>query len=226
VMTANLTWRRSDPFTDTLFFDRLALIIGSAAPSAFLLSGGSSFISAVISRVNSVVDLSQLPQSCLILDVRPMVLHERQRTVVYALVLTVQIVAAVAFVCSQFPTFSQLAFNPGKQIPDRPLHNLATAGNLLVMQGAYWYGQRIPVPFLRPNSILHHVLLFLGRLSFFGAAALSFLFFRHLLELRSAIDVFVASQRGLLVIVSLFSLFCFSLALEQLGNAFGDKRPA
>ena len=51
VMTANRTWRRSDPSTDAPFIDRLALIFSGVAPSALLLSGVASSISVFILRM-------------------------------------------------------------------------------------------------------------------------------------------------------------------------------
>jgi hypothetical protein len=150
------------------------------------------------------------------------------QTAVYVLVLTVQIIAAVFFIWSELPSFRQLVLNPGNQIPDSPLDDLATAVILLVMQGAHWYRQLcIPIPFHGSNIILHHLLLFMDRLSFiFGASAFSVIFFRHLPELGPGVNITLLARRSVLTIVSLFALFCFTLELERLGNAFGDNRRA
>jgi hypothetical protein len=73
--------------------------------------------------------------------------------------------------------------------------------------------------------ILSHVFLFLGRLSFiFGSALFSIVLFRHLPELRSDVDIFLSVRRGVLLIFSLFALFCFTLELERLSAALGDDR--
>jgi hypothetical protein len=150
----------------------------------------------------------------------------KPQTATYALVLTVQTIAAVAFIWSELPSFRELALNPVNQITDIPLDDVATVGILFVMQGAYCYRQlSIPIPFLGSNIILHHILLFMGRLSFiFGAAVFSLIFFRHLPELGPDVDIFLIARRGLLVTVSLFALFCFTLELERHANAFGNSR--
>jgi hypothetical protein len=143
----------------------------------------------------------------------------------YAMVLAFQVIAAIVFVWSELPAFRQLAINPGRQIAETALDDIETAVVLLAMQSAYWYRQiRIPTPSFASNTLLNHVLLFISRLSFiFGAAVFSLVVFRHLPELRSDVDLFVTGRRGLLVTVSLFALFCVSLELERLGNAFSSK---
>lgn len=135
------------------------------------------------------------------------------QTASYVLVLTVQTIAAVVFIWSELPSFRALALNPGNRITEIPLDDIATVGNLFVMQGAYWYRQlSIPIPFLGSNIVLHHLLLFMDRLSFvFGAAVLSLIFFRHLPELGPNVDTFLIARRGLLVTVSLFALFALRL---------------
>jgi hypothetical protein len=147
------------------------------------------------------------------------------KTALYVLLLAIQTIAAVVFVLGEIPSFSQLAVNPGKQIADIALDDLTTIGNLLVMQGAYWYRQlRVPIPSIHSNILLNHILLFMSRLSFiFGAAAFSLIFFRHLPALGSNVDILTMACRGLLVIVSLFALFCFTLELERLANAFAGR---
>ncbi|HEY5069108.1 MAG TPA: hypothetical protein VII37_04955 [Candidatus Acidoferrum sp.] len=66
-----------------------------------------------------------------------------------------------------------------------------------------------------------------SRLSFiFGAAVFSVVFFRHLPELGLDVDIILLARRGLLLIVSLFALFCFTLELERVANAFGNNRQA
>jgi hypothetical protein len=95
----------------------------------------------------------------------------------------------------------------------------------LLMQVAYWYRLlRVAIPFQGAHVILSHVFLFLGRLSFiFGAALFAVVFFRHLPELEQSADISLMIRRGILLIGSLFALFCFSLELERLGRAFGDS---
>ena len=93
------------------------------------------------------------------------------------------------------------------------------------MQLAFWCRLLyVPIPFRRPNIVLSLVLLFLGRLSFiFGSALFSVAVFRHLLELGRQTDIALAAWRGILLMACLFALFCVSLEVERLGQAFdGD----
>jgi hypothetical protein len=70
---------------------------------------------------------------------------------------------------------------------------------------------------------LSHLLLFLGRLGFiFGGSLFAVVFFRHLPELDQSIDTLLMARRGLLLLGSLFALFCFTLELERLGHAIGS----
>jgi hypothetical protein len=94
------------------------------------------------------------------------------------------------------------------------------------MQVAYWYRlQRVPIPFRGSNAIVSHFLLFLGRLSFIFAGSLfAVVFFRHLPELDQNADTLLMARRGLLLVGSLFALFCFALELERLGHALGSSQ--
>lgn len=98
------------------------------------------------------------------------------------------------------------------------------AGILLVMQVSLWVRLlRIPIPFRRSNLFLNH--LFLGRLSFiFGSALFSVVVFRHLPELGRDTDFLLLAQRGFIFFGCLFVLFCTSLEVERLGQAFGGNR--
>jgi hypothetical protein len=69
------------------------------------------------------------------------------------------------------------------------------------------------------------VFLFLGRLSFiFGSALFSVVVFRHLPELGRDIDMPLAARRGIIMVGCLFALFCASLEVERLGQAFEAHR--
>jgi hypothetical protein len=144
----------------------------------------------------------------------------------YLLLLAIQVLGAIIFVWQQLPEFRQIALNPGKQLPQETISDLVTAGILCVMQIGFWYRVRnIPIPFRRPNMILNHLFLFLGRLSFiFGSALFSLAAFRHLPELGSETDILLAAWRGAVLIACLFALFCASLEVERLGQAFEGHR--
>jgi hypothetical protein len=69
------------------------------------------------------------------------------------------------------------------------------------------------------------LLLFLGRLSFiFGSALFSVAAFRHLPQLGRDTDILLTIARGAVLIASLFALFCASLEVERLGQAFDAHR--
>jgi hypothetical protein len=144
--------------------------------------------------------------------------------VVYMSLLAVQIAGAVFFTARELPDFRQLALYPGQQLPHMRSDDVATFGALLVMQVAYWYRLRcVPIPFRSSNAILSHLLLFLGRLSFiFGGSLFGVVFFRHLPEIDQSADLLLMARRGLLLVGSLFALFCFALELERLGHALGN----
>jgi hypothetical protein len=151
---------------------------------------------------------------------------ERPQTALYLLLLAIQIVGAIAFVCQQLPEFTQVLTNPGEQLPKDISSDLMTAGILFVMQASFWVRLlRVPIPFRYSNVFLNHVFLFLGRLSFiFGSALFSVVVFRHLPELGRGIDFLLMARRGFLFMGCLFALFCTSLEVERLGQAFENNR--
>ena len=144
----------------------------------------------------------------------------------YLFALAIQISGAILFVWQQLPQFRQIAVNPGQQLAHDTFSDVMTVGVLLVMQISFWSRLLyIPIPFRRPNMILNHVFLFLGRLSFiFGSALFAVVVFRHLPELGRETDVFVAACRGIILVGCLFALFCTSLEVERLGQAF-ERNP-
>jgi hypothetical protein len=84
------------------------------------------------------------------------------------------------------------AVNPGAQLPHDTFSDLTAVGVRCVMQISFWVRVRyIAIPLRHPNMILHHALLFLGRLGLiFGSALFSVVVFRHLPELDRDIDAF------------------------------------
>src|SRR6266568_7015531 len=151
------------------------------------------------------------------------------KAVAYLFALAIQISGAILFVWQQLPEFRQIAVNPGQQLAhdtSSDVSDVMTVGVLLVMQISFWSRLRyIPIPFRRPNMILNHVFLFLGRLSFiFGSALFAVVVFRHLPELGRETDVFLAARRGIILVGCLFALFCTSLEVERFGQAFESDK--
>ena len=151
---------------------------------------------------------------------------ERPKAVTYLSVLAIQISGAIVFVWQLLPEFRQIAVNPGAQLPRDSFSDPVAVSILLVMQISFWCRLLyIRIPFRRPNVILNHVFLFLGRLSFiFGSALFSIVVFRHLPELGPETDIFLAARRGIILVGCLFALFCTSLEVERLGQAFEGNR--
>lgn len=151
---------------------------------------------------------------------------ERPKTAIYLFLLAVQISGTIIFVWQQLPEFRQVAVHPGEQLAYDISSDLVAVGFLFVMQISFWCRVLyIPIPFRRPNMILNHVFLFLGRLSFiFGSALFSIVVFRHLPEMGRETDVLLAARRGIVFVGWLFALFCTSLEVERLGQAFEGNR--
>jgi hypothetical protein len=150
----------------------------------------------------------------------------RPKAAIYLFLLTIQIVGAIIFVWQELPAFSQVLLSPGEQLPENTSADLMIVGVFCVMQIAFWCRLRyVPIPFRRPNAFLNHAFLFLGRLSFiFGSALFSVVVFRHLPEFGRETDILLAVQRGIILVGCLFALFCTSLEVERLGQAFENHR--
>ena len=152
--------------------------------------------------------------------------NEQRKTSLYWLLLATQILGAITLTWQILPEFRQLAMNPGDQLQRDGFSDMGSVGVLCVMQIAFWCRVRfVPIPFRRPRVILNHVFLFLGKLSFiFVSAFFGIIVFRHLPELDRSTDYLLAAKRGMIVIGCLFALFCTSLEVERLGQAFDASR--
>ena len=145
---------------------------------------------------------------------------------VYLLLLSVQLTGALCIVLSGLPEFGHLVAHPGEQLPYTPYHNPATIVTVIAMQAAYWYRlQCVPIPSQGSNTILSHLLLFLGRLTFiFGGSLFAVVFFRHLPEIDQVPISWLMLLRGLQLAASLFTLFCVTPELERLGRTLGSRQ--
>jgi hypothetical protein len=151
--------------------------------------------------------------------------NEKRKASPYLLLLAVQILGDT-LTWQVLPEFGQLAINPGDQLPRDCFSDIVSVGLLCVMQIAFWCRALfVPIPFRRPHAILNHVFLFLGKLSvIFGRAFFGIIVFRHLPQLDRGTDFLLAAKRGMIVIGCLFALFCTSLEVERLGQAFERNR--
>ncbi|MBX9648096.1 MAG: hypothetical protein K2X57_13700 [Xanthobacteraceae bacterium] len=145
----------------------------------------------------------------------------------YLFLLAVQLFGLIFFVWEGMPEFRQIVTSPGVQL-QKDLHaDLLLVGVFSAMQICFWIRVcHVPIPLRHPNIFLNHVFLFFGRLGFiFGSALFSVVVFRHLPDLGPQTDVFLAARRGSILVACLFALFCTSLELERLGQAFESRRP-
>ncbi len=152
--------------------------------------------------------------------------NERQQKIIYLFLLATQIFGAIVLIWHELPVFRQVLINPGEQPSNESYSELATFGVSFGMQISYWCRLLyISIPSQRPNMILNHLFLFLGRWSFiFGSALFSVVVFRHLPELGQETNTFLMVRRGVVFVGSLFALFCASLEVERLGQMFGGDR--
>jgi hypothetical protein len=154
-----------------------------------------------------------------------MTTNERPKRAAYFFLVGLQVTGAIAFILQELPDFRQVVVAPGKQIPKDFYSDVGMVVIFSSMQVAFWFRLlRVPIPTQRPNPLLCHLFLFLGRLSFiFGSALFGIVVFRHLPELDGDTDLFLAIQRGIILVACLFALFCTSLEVERLGHAFESK---
>jgi hypothetical protein len=152
--------------------------------------------------------------------------QQPRKNVTYLLLLAAQLAGMIIFVWQELPDFEQLLLNPGEQLPKDIYSDVVTCGVFCMMQIAFWYRVLyVPIPFRRPNLFLNHVFLFFGRLSFvFGGSLFAVVVFRHLPRLERDFDVLLATERGIIFVGCLFALFCTSLEVERLGQAFERNR--
>lgn len=141
--------------------------------------------------------------------------------------LAIQTGAAIMLVWTMFPVFRTMSAHLG-QVPQlSPWIDVAAASAALVLHCAYWTRYRhvsVAVPF--HSALLGHIVVFIGRASFFfGSAFFSLIFFRHVPEIVSFPSLWQAFFRGVGLLWVLFALFCYSLELDRLGRAIEAPPP-
>jgi hypothetical protein len=146
---------------------------------------------------------------------------------IYLLLLTIQISGSLFFIWQELPEFRQVLIHPGVQLQEDNRSDLLMVGVFLAMQISFWIRQyHVPIPFRRANIFLYHLFLFLGRLSFiFGSALFSVVVFRHLPELRPDTSNLLLMRHGGIFVGCLFALFCTTIEVERLAQAFDNRRP-
>jgi branched-subunit amino acid transport protein AzlD len=132
--------------------------------------------------------------------------------------LAIETVGVAIIIWRGVPIYQLIAKNPRPQDLDLQTVVLALVAALLV-QAAYWLRQAL-IPTLKFTSIivLSHLILFAGRLSFvFGTSMFSVIVYQRLPTIT------ISPYRFSLLALVLFSLFCYTRELEELGRSLGTR---
>lgn len=159
------------------------------------------------------------------------VVIERRPASAYCLLLLAQSLAVAWLFWFVIPIFRQFVTGAGNAQDLNWRDELGITAAAVTLQTLYWTRLHL-VPVWAPvRSVLAgHVVKFASRASFFFAGAFfSTIFFRHIPELDALPPVGQGMARVTLVLVLLFTLYCYSLELERLGSALesptaGDDR--
>ncbi|RXF72987.1 hypothetical protein [Hansschlegelia zhihuaiae] len=135
--------------------------------------------------------------------------------------------AVCALISFALPVFVTIADSLGGVVDVSPSRIAGIVVSVLIFHAAYWRRQRwAAIPDLPRNTLLHHLFLFLSRLSFiFAAAFFSLVAFRHLPALQNPLDLSALVARGALLLAALFSMFCYSLEFDRLARAMDEPSP-
>ena len=139
-----------------------------------------------------------------------------ERYWLYTALLSVQTVGVALILWEGVPLYRLIVKEPGPQHLDKQTIAWVTIA-ITVIQFSYWSEVRlVPKIKLRQNVFLSHVVLFFARISFvFGTALFSIIVFLRLP------DITVSVPRLSLLIVTMFSMFCYTLELEKLDRSLG-----
>lgn len=138
----------------------------------------------------------------------------------YALLLGTETAGAAMLYVRGVPFYRALVIDTAQYAPSGGTQ-LWTLSSMALMQVAYWtrHRARPALPRYR-NALLGHLLLFVARLSFVLATSVfSFVFMtRKLAEQMPPVGYALTAA-------ALFSLFCYMLELQRLGNALAGADP-
>jgi hypothetical protein len=139
----------------------------------------------------------------------------------YMVLLALQTIGVGLFYFKGLPLYREIASDPTAYSPKAATWGWSLPAIALIQVG-YWISRRVSPPTPRfVNVVLGHVVLFVARLIFVLPIALfSFVFIHNELENQ------MPFSRYVLLLVGLFSLFCYSLDLQRYGAAMlgPDKR--
>jgi hypothetical protein len=139
----------------------------------------------------------------------------------YALLLVMQTLAILIIVLGMIPIYDEIIAALGHQLRQLPQSPALLIAALLLFHCTYWFRLlRVPIAVSGHSHLLSHVVLFVGRLSFiFGTSLFALIAFRHLPAIAVVSDPLRLALRFVVMLVILFSLYCYSAELERLGVA-------
>jgi hypothetical protein len=141
-----------------------------------------------------------------------------ERYLLYTVLFSVQTAGAAVIFLQGVPIYRLIVNEPGPQYADVQTFAWLTVA-ILAMQFSYWFRLRLmPRISLPAHIVLSHVILFFARIGFVFATAL----FSTIVILRLP-DITFSVPRFAVLIAALFSLFCYTLELEQLGRSLGTR---
>jgi hypothetical protein len=131
----------------------------------------------------------------------------------YPLLLAMQTLGVLTLYRNGLPWYRDLLADPSVYEPRKDTWIWALSA-IALLQVGYWVCYRVRPPLPRiTNVILGHVVLFISRLSFLLATTVfSFVFFAQKLASK------MPPSRYVLMIVGLFSLFCYMQELQRFGK--------
>jgi len=140
-----------------------------------------------------------------------------RRPRVHLLLLLTETLGVAIFLWDGVPLYNQVIRDVSGHKPQPGVLWWALAATVLI-QGSYWLRARSkqPPPW-SGHPVISHALLFVGRLAFvFVTSVFSFVFLVHYEELD------VPLHRTVLLLMLLFSMFCWTLDLERFAKALGE----
>lgn len=142
----------------------------------------------------------------------------RSRQGIYWLLFTIQSVGALIVLAKGVPFYRQLESNFANHQPYAGIIWWAVASCLL-MQGGYWLRVWLRPPFPSfKNIVIGHVIAFIAQLSFILASSVFAVVFLVQFDKLS-----LPFHRTCMMMLLLFSLFCWSQELEKLAKELRSK---
>lgn len=139
----------------------------------------------------------------------------------YSILFALQSAGIVIILWLGLPFYRQLALNP-TDYPGASVPIVKAALAVSLIQVGFWINRRSPPAVTqRPSLFLRQVLLFLSRLNFGFAGSLFALVFYQRIQ-----DVHFSPFGIALLLVVLFSIFCYSTELERLADLFNAPAPS